>query len=63
MVQFNTRGCSRGRRLHLGRDRHGVSPGLLCQGDDLTEHQVPCRPGELVDVGGRQALGRDGIED
>lgn len=37
--------------------------GLRGEGDELLEHHVAGGAGEVVDVGGGQALGGDGVED
>lgn len=44
------------------RDGDGVAPGLLGQGNELPEHQLPGRARQIVDIGGGETGGGDGIE-
>jgi hypothetical protein len=47
----------------VSRDGERSALGLFGQGDKLLEHQLAGGAGELVDIGGGQTLGGDGVED
>lgn len=48
-----------------GGHGHGrrAARGLFGEGEQLLEHELASVLGELVDVGGRETLCRDGLED
>lgn len=46
----------------LGRHGDGTPLGLLGQGNKLLQHAIASRPHEFIDVGSRQAGGRDRVE-
>lgn len=68
---------SLGGNLHVGSGRlgharvvvgpgdfgHGLATGLGGEGDEFLEHEVARVLAELVDVGGGEAGGVDGVED
>lgn len=45
-----------------GSDGHGSALGLLGELDELGEHILTGSAGELVDVGGGEVLGGDGVK-